>query len=182
MFDPFEVMGLEKGYPLDMYVLEKRYFDEQKKTHPDRFALANEAEKDDALRKSTALNQAYLILKDPLQRAAFLLKARGVEPLSHDPLFLGEVMVWNERLEAGEDLSLELRHEEEQLFQRLEKAFGEKDDEGARVSLYRLTYVRKLLKDNSWIATPPLGAREDDSGKRPPVVISRSVSSEAIQN
>ena len=35
----------------------------------------------------------------------------------------GEVMVWNERREAGEDLSSELRHEEEQLFKKLETAF-----------------------------------------------------------
>ncbi|OJW46274.1 MAG: Fe-S protein assembly co-chaperone HscB [Alphaproteobacteria bacterium 41-28] len=153
MFDPFEVFGFEKHYSLDVDSLEKRYFEEQKKTHPDRFALSSEAEKDDALRKSTALNQAYIILKDPLQRASFLLKVKGVEPLSHDPLFLGEVMEWNDRLEAGEDLSLELRQEEEKLLKNLETAFEEKDDESARVSLYRLTYVRKLLKDNLWIAS-----------------------------
>ncbi len=148
MFDPFEVMGLEKGYSLAVDELEKRYFEEQKKTHPDRFTLASGAEKDKALKKSIALNQAYLLLKDPLQRATFLLKGRGVEPLSQDPLFLGEVMVWNERLEAGEDLSLELKQKEERLFKELEDAFEEENDERARVSLYRLTYVRKLLKDN----------------------------------
>jgi molecular chaperone HscB len=151
MFDPFEVLGLERGYSLDVESLEKRYFEEQKKTHPDRFTLASGAEKEDALKKSTALNQAYLLLKDPLLRAEFLLKAKGVEPLSQDPLFLGEVMMWNEQLEAGEDLSSELRHEEEQLFKNLGTAFEEEDDESARISLYRLTYVRKMLKQCSWV-------------------------------
>jgi len=146
MFDPFATLGFERSYSLDVTALEKRYFEEQKKSHPDRFALVSGIEKEDALRKSTTLNQAYLILKDPLQRAAFLLKVRGVEPLSHDPLFLGKVMMWNERLEAGEDLALELQHEEEKLFKDLETAFEEENDEKAQVSLYRLTYVQKLMK------------------------------------
>ena len=145
MFDPFNVLGLEKQYSLDAHVLEKRYFEEQKKAHPDRFALASGSEKEDASKKSTALNQAYLILKDPLQRAAFLLKAKGVEPLSYDATSLVQVMDWNERREAGEDLSSELRQEEEQLFKSLKNAFAENDDELACVTLYRLTYVRKLL-------------------------------------
>ena len=153
MFNPFETLGFETQYPLDVGVLEKRYFEEQKKIHPDRFAFASKAEKEDALKKSTALNQAYLMLKDPLQRAACVLRGRGVELLSHDPLFLGEVMDWNERLEAGEDLTSELRHTEEQLLKNLEEAFEEKDDELARLTLYRLTYVRKLLKQNFWIAS-----------------------------
>ncbi len=146
MFDPFEVLRFEKCYSLDADVLEKRYFEAQKKSHPDRFTMASQAEKEDALKKSTALNQAYLLLKNPLQRAAFLLKAKGVEPLSHDSLFLEEVMVWNERLDAGENLKTELYGKEEALFKDLEEAFKKENDEKARVALYRLTYVQKMLK------------------------------------
>ena len=147
MFDPFEILGIKKQYFLDLEILEKRYFDEQKKAHPDRFAGMPEGEKEQALRKSTFLNQAYLLLKNPYERALFLLKDRGIEPLSHDPQVLAEAMVWNERLEAGEDLKSELHHEEERLFKDLEIAFSDKGYEKARVVLYRLAYVQKLLKD-----------------------------------
>jgi molecular chaperone HscB len=144
MFDPFELLGLEKRYALDFKILEKRYFEEQKKTHPD---CVKENERAEASKKSTRINQAFLLLKDPLQRAAFLLKAAGVAPLSHDPLFLGEVMIWNERLEVGEDIEPELLHEKDNLFNGLETAFEEKNYEMVRQALYRLTYVHKLLQE-----------------------------------
>ena len=43
---PLSLLGLEKRYSLDMNGLEKRYFEEQKKSHPDRFALATGSEKE----------------------------------------------------------------------------------------------------------------------------------------
>lgn len=148
MFDPFDVFGIKKQFPLDLNMLEKHYFEAQKKVHPDRFAPVEGDTKAEALRQSMALNQAYALLKDPLERAAFLLKERGVELITHDPLFLSEVMVWNERLEAGADLSTELRLEEERLFKNLENAFETQNYEHASMILYQLTYVRKMVKNN----------------------------------
>lgn len=147
MFDPFATLGLEKCYSLDMKLLEKRYFEEQKQTHPDQFVLGSPDEKAQALKKSTELNRAYLLLKDPLQRAMFLLKESEIEPLSHDAESLGQIMLWNERLESGEDLTVELRDEEETLLNGIKDAFEERDFEKVRVSLYQLTYVQKLLKE-----------------------------------
>lgn len=147
MFDPFEVLGLEKCYSLDIKVLEKRYFEEQRKSHPDQFVLANPDEKARALRKSTELNQAYLLLKDPLQRASFLLKDKNIELLSHDAETLGKVMMWNERFESGEDLTTELATENEALFKNVEEGFESGDFEKVRVALYLQTYIQKLLKE-----------------------------------
>jgi len=145
-FDPFEVLNLEKTYSLDLNKLEKHYFAEQKKSHPDQCAQADEQQKAEAVKKSTAVNQAYLILKDPLRRAEYLLKAAGIEMLSSDPSFLGKVMTWNERLETGEDLKPTLYDEETMLLKDLTTAFMVKDYEKARIAIYRLTYVQKLLK------------------------------------
>ena len=145
MFDPFDILKLEKSYSLDLNKLEKHYFAEQRKAHPDQFSQASDEEKNTALKKSTMVNQAYLTLKNPLQRAAYLLKDVGIEALSHDPTFLGQVMIWNERLENGEDLKPELYEEEKTLVKELEIAFGVKDYEKARAALYQLNYVQKLL-------------------------------------
>lgn len=167
MFDPFEVLGMAKQYALDLKTLEKHYFEEQKKTHPDRFVGAPQDKMDEVLKRSSEVNQAYILLKDPLQRALFLMKGAGIEPLSHDPTFLSEVMIWNERLENGENLKLELHHEKEILFKDLEVAFEKNDYERARATHYRLTYVQKLLKDilknKNWIAAGPSDPRNDEN-------------------
>lgn len=146
MFDPFHILALEQTYALDQQTLEKHYFEEQKKSHPDQFSQATDQEKADALKKSIVVNQAYLVLKNPLSRAEYLLKAAGHEVLSHDSSFLGTVIAWNERFEQGEDLRLELLDQEKFLFHELEKGFEGKDYEKVRVVLYQLTYVQKLLK------------------------------------
>lgn len=161
MFDPFKVLGIDRQYSLDMKILEKRYFEEQKKTHPDRFIGVPEYKKREVLKRSGEVNQAYLLLKDPLQRALFLLEVAGIDPLSHDLAFLSEVMIWNERRERGEDLNPKLYDEEKILFKDLEDAFAEKNYERARRAHYRLSYVKKLLKD--WIAAGPSDPRNDEN-------------------
>lgn len=154
MFDPFEVLRMDKQYSLNLKILEKHYFEEQKKTHPDRFVNATEEKKREILKRSSEVNQAYLLLKDPLQRAVILIEAKGLKPLSHDPTFLSEVIVWNERLESGEDLKSELSHKEEGFFEDLEDAFEKNDYEKARIAHYQLTYVKKFLKDISYSRHP----------------------------
>lgn len=146
MFDPFAVLNLKKSYSLDPNILEEHYFEEQKKSHPDQFSQSRDQEKLDAVKKSTTVNQAYLILKDPLLRAEYLLKTAGIDPLSNDPAFLEQVMEWNERLAHGEDLKADLLYEKKNLLNELEDAFFLNDYEKARIALYQLTYVQKLLK------------------------------------
>jgi molecular chaperone HscB len=146
MFDPFEILALEKQFSLDVKVLEKSYFDAQKRTHPDRFIGASPEVRNQVLQQSSEVNQAYVILKSPLSRGAYLLKNAGIEPLSHDPLFLGQVMDWNERMDRGENLKEELTREEEQLLKNLKDGFDVHDYETARRALYRLTYIQKILK------------------------------------
>jgi molecular chaperone HscB len=147
MFDPFEIFGLPKSFSLDLKALETRYFEEQKKVHPDRFAMMEGREKQEALEASTRLNQAYLLLKDPLKRAAYLVESAGFELLSHDGETLSRVMGWNEKIEAGETLINELEAEASSLLLNIENGFEDKDYEKVRLSLYRMTYVQKLLKE-----------------------------------
>lgn len=149
MFDPFEVFGLEKKYSINMQELEKRYFNEQKKTHPDRFARGTDKEKEEAIKRSCMLNQAYTMLKDPIERARVLLKEEGVDLLSHHSETLAKVVEWNDRIEDAENLVKELEHEEEKLLKDLAEGIEQEAYEKARVALYQLTFVRKLLKDIS---------------------------------
>jgi len=147
MLDPFVILGLEKSFALDIKFLEKAYFDAQKKTHPDQFVNATEEKKREAIQQSSLVNQAYLTLKDPLKRAEFLLKEVGINPLSHDPIVLEEVMGWREQVAAGKPIKQELIKTENTLSRELEGAFEKKDHEAVRRILYRLTYIQKLLKE-----------------------------------
>lgn len=147
MFDPFEVLGLKKEYSLDLKTLEQHYFKGQRNTHPDRLIHAQEGEKAEALKQSAMLNQAYLLLKNPIERAEFILKAAGLDLLNPDTEILLQVMNWNERFESGENVKPELRQEEEKLIKDLERAFEVKAYRKARFILCRLIYVQKILKD-----------------------------------
>lgn len=151
MFDPFEVLGMPKSFSISLKDLESRYFDEQRKAHPDRFS---QGEKHAASKKSAVVNQAYLILKDPLERGIFLLKDARVEPATHHSEILMEMMTWRERLEAGENLNTELKEQERKILHALEDGFETKDYEMARLALYRLAYVQKLLKESVRFTAP----------------------------
>lgn len=146
MSDPFALLGLPQQYPLDPKALEKAYFEAQKKTHPDHFARATAEERTQASQLSTCVNQAYALLKDPLKRAEYLLKEADIEPFTHDPLFLGQVMEWQEQRGDGKDIEEELDQINKILFETLEQAFKEKDYETAGRSLYKLQYLQKMIK------------------------------------
>jgi molecular chaperone HscB len=76
----FELFGLAPAYALDAAALERAYREVQAKVHPDRFAQAGDAERRASMQWSTHANEAYRKLKDPVQRALYLLELHGVDP------------------------------------------------------------------------------------------------------
>ncbi len=100
--DPFEALGVEPAFSLDLGLLEQRHRDLSRALHPDRHASSGVAERRMALGRAIEVNEAFRTLKDPVRRAEALLARRGVasgegkEPAA-SPAFLLEVM---ERREA----------------------------------------------------------------------------------
>jgi molecular chaperone HscB len=99
--DKFALLGLERRYAVDRDDLDRRYRDLTRQVHPDRFATATARQRTESLLKSTALNDAYRVLKDPVRRAEHLLELGG-EALSEkdkvDQEFLMEIMELREAL------------------------------------------------------------------------------------
>src|SRR5262247_2506354 len=60
-------------------MLEKAYREIQSRVHPDRFAHAGDAERRASLQWTTRVNEAYRVLKDPVQRAKHILELNGVD-------------------------------------------------------------------------------------------------------
>ena len=100
--NPFETLGVEPVYGLDLAVLEQRHRDLSRALHPDRYAASGAGERRLALGRAIEANEAFRMLKDPVRRAEALLALRGVhsgegkEPPA-SPALLMEVM---ERREA----------------------------------------------------------------------------------
>ncbi len=77
--DFFEVFGLPRHLQVDLAALEKAFYAQSRKLHPDRFAAKPAAEQEAALAESSRLNDAYRTLKDPILRTQYVLSLEGVE-------------------------------------------------------------------------------------------------------
>jgi molecular chaperone HscB len=102
----FDVFGLPARHALDAAALEKRHRELALEHHPDRHQGGDARERRLAVERTTALNDAYRVLKDPARRAFYLLALAGVDLDRADaggpkdmPLeFLEEVMDLREQL------------------------------------------------------------------------------------
>ncbi len=75
----FAVFDLPPKLRVDAAMLEKQFYAQSRKLHPDRFVSKPEAEQEEALRRSSLLNDAYRTLRDPVLRTQHLLHLEGIE-------------------------------------------------------------------------------------------------------
>jgi molecular chaperone HscB len=75
----FELFGLRPAYAIDVAALEQSYRDLQSLVHPDRYAQAADADRRASMQWTTRVNEAYRALKDPVQRAKYLLEMHGID-------------------------------------------------------------------------------------------------------
>ena len=77
--DWFAVFELPRRLQLDVPALERAFYAKSRRLHPDRFAAKPAEEQEEALKKSSELNDAYRTLKDPIARTQHLLGLEGIE-------------------------------------------------------------------------------------------------------
>jgi molecular chaperone HscB len=75
----FQLFNIEVSFDVDLQLLSSSYQTLQKAVHPDKFAHSSEQDQRIAVQKSAHINDAYQTLKNPLQRAQYILVQRGVE-------------------------------------------------------------------------------------------------------
>lgn len=75
----FELFGLPATFLIDTDALDAAYRALQGEVHPDRHAGGSDADRRIAMQSSTRVNEAYRALKDPIQRARYLLQLRGID-------------------------------------------------------------------------------------------------------
>jgi molecular chaperone HscB len=75
----FALFNLPQHLHLDLPALEKSFYAQSRKLHPDRFASRPPAEQAAALTASSQLNDAYRTLRDPIARTEYLLTLEGIQ-------------------------------------------------------------------------------------------------------
>lgn len=75
----FEVFSLPPKLRIDTVALEKSFYRLSREYHPDRFAAKPAEEQAAATERSSLLNDAYRVLRDPIRRTEYLLETEGVE-------------------------------------------------------------------------------------------------------
>lgn len=101
--DFFHLFGLPVSFSIDTAALMQRYRELQQTVHPDRFASSSEQERRLSLQYATHINEALRVLKDPLERARYILELKGVQwddehTTLSDPEFLMQQMELRESL------------------------------------------------------------------------------------
>jgi molecular chaperone HscB len=77
--DYFTLFSLPPHLHLDLAALEKAFYAQSRKLHPDRFASKPAAEQEAALAASSQLNDAYRTLRSPIARTEYLLSLEGIQ-------------------------------------------------------------------------------------------------------
>lgn len=104
--DYFSFFGLPRKLTIDTADLEQRFRALSRQFHPDYYYNASPSERLASLERASYLNDAYRVLKEPLDRVEYLLKLEGVAAGERhqragevEPGLLDEVFALNEELD-----------------------------------------------------------------------------------
>lgn len=155
----FELFELPFRASIDNTHVVKKYMALQKKYHPDFFTLENEAEKEEAEKKSADINKAYTIFKNKDKTLEYFLQQKDIvttdEKFQLPPDFLMEIMDINEAITEDnrevvtgliDSLSLRLENGVQEIFQKDEHS-EYSDNELSRLKeyFYKKKYLKRIL-------------------------------------
>lgn len=149
----FELFDLPARYQVDELQLSQRYHTLQAEVHPDKFASLSDTERRVSMQWATKVNEAYQTLRNPIQRARYLLSLNGVDTQEETNTvmpaeFLMQQMEWREAIEEAQQagdaaaldkLETQLQHEMTELETQLAVKIDAQHDYLAAAG-----YVRKL--------------------------------------
>ncbi len=158
----FELFGIEPSVDVDLLALEAKHRALSLELHPDR--QADPKARRLAVDKTVTLNDAMKALKDPVRRAFYLLKLKGVDLERDDageqrqmPMeFLEEVMERREALEAvrakkdvaqAQAMAVEVESLKEKALVAAQSALKGEDVKEATHQLGRVRYFTRFLEE-----------------------------------
>lgn len=157
----FTLFNLPVAFDIDESVLDQTYHTLATQFHPDKFAAASVFEQKQAVMMASTVNEAYRVLKNPIDRSAYLLKELGIdadapEHTAFAPEFLMQQMEWREtlaeaRAEHDEPALIKLKEEiieqQKQLYMQLQQDFANHAYEEAAVQVRQGRFLDKMLQE-----------------------------------
>ena len=147
--DHFALLGLERRCGLDAAALEARFFELNRRLHPDYFMSAPASVRIRSLDATARVNEAYKTLKDPIARVVYLVQLES------------GTLAENERTPPPELF--------EEIFEAQEAAeeylccMDEEEAESLRERLNAATECFSALRDGQRTALDRLGAAWDEA-------------------
>ena len=110
----FELFGIPVSLTVDRQALTRKFFELQKKYHPDFYGQASPAEQEEALELSSMVNKAWNTFASQDATVKYVLQEKGLleeeEKYQLPPDFLMEVMELNElKMDGVDEATLEAR-------------------------------------------------------------------------
>ncbi|MBE7541106.1 MAG: DnaJ domain-containing protein [Bryobacteraceae bacterium] len=166
--DYYAFFNLPRELALDLAELQRKFYALSRLLHPDRYTRAAERERRYSLEATAILNDGYRVLRDPVERAEYVLKEAGFdigEQRSRDvpPELLEEVFELNmvlDELKSGDNSVVPQLDETRASFQQmlgeidgeLAGQFRRHDDSEAREARRAiLEQIRKILNRRRYI-------------------------------
>jgi molecular chaperone HscB len=157
---PFETLGIEPTFDIDLEAVEQRYRELSRVVHPDKFAKTGAQERRRSLGLAVDVNAAWRVVKDPIRRAEALLALRGVtvdeRSQKASPALLMDVMELREELSDAKaarnvakirTLAASMETRERTVIASLSSALGASHNEKSMELLGELKYVRRFLDE-----------------------------------
>ena len=150
----FELFEIPVSLVVDKNVLAKKYFELQKKFHPDFYAQETEFEQADALEKSSQVNKALKVLKNSDETIKYVLQLKGLleeeEKYQLPPAFLMEVMELNEELSDNsrqqvDDLETEIYLPVKHIIEHFSDATTNEDLLKVKEYYFKKKYLQRIL-------------------------------------
>jgi len=159
----FELFEMPISLTVDKKYTQDKYFELQKKYHPDFFSNENEEEQDAVLEKSSMINKAYKLFQNENETMKYVLQLKNLledeEKYQLPPEFLAEMMELNESLMDVDDSSLEeaqtkISQLEKHLYDKVQNIFeyySEDNTTGEQLMqvkdyYYKKKYLNRILE------------------------------------
>lgn len=158
----FELFEVPVAYEVDLDLVQQHYLELQKTVHPDKFVNASDQEKRISMQQTSWVNEAFNTLKQPVDRAIYLLKLKGVDinlenETTMDANFLMEQMEMREALSeirSNDDplakldyFSNQIKNKMKNMMESFSIAYESDQLDDAREWIRKMQFMQKAKKE-----------------------------------
>lgn len=160
--DFFQLFDIPVSFEVDIDLIRRRYMDIQKAVHPDKFVNASAQEKRISMQQTSRINEALNTLKQPVDRALYLLKLKGIDinfenETTMDASFLMEQMEMREALSEVREkkdplveldrVAAEIKVKTEKMMNDFSSCYEEDRLDEARELIRKMQFMQKAKKE-----------------------------------